>query len=139
MYCNNYLPTIYFPRSLNAINPSNTLFIHNSLLLLSKPIIPKLFLLQYTQQYIYNTFYYPLCQVILSSQFTTISLQNILISLSHSLSKMAPTVCVMDASGELGSTLVERLLQRGYTVHAVVQSQGIYIYMCVCVCVCVYY
>ncbi|EXB64916.1 Bifunctional dihydroflavonol 4-reductase/flavanone 4-reductase [Morus notabilis] len=32
------------------------------------------------------------------------------------------TVCVMDASGELGSSLVERLLQRGYTVHAVVQS-----------------
>lgn len=31
------------------------------------------------------------------------------------------TVCVMDASGRLGSTLVERLLQRGYTVHAAVQ------------------
>lgn len=35
---------------------------------------------------------------------------------------MAQTVCVMDASGELGSSLVERLLQRGYAVHAVVQS-----------------
>ena len=34
------------------------------------------------------------------------------------------TVCVMDASGRLGSTLVERLLQRGYTVHAAVQHHG---------------
>ncbi|CAK9166020.1 unnamed protein product [Ilex paraguariensis] len=33
-------------------------------------------------------------------------------------------VCVMDASGRLGSTLVHRLLQRGYTVHATVQNQG---------------
>ncbi|XVE65311.1 hypothetical protein DITRI_Ditri07aG0170800 [Diplodiscus trichospermus] len=32
-------------------------------------------------------------------------------------------VCVMDASGRLGSTLVERLLQRGYTVHAAVQGR----------------
>ncbi|KAK6947407.1 NAD-dependent epimerase/dehydratase [Dillenia turbinata] len=32
------------------------------------------------------------------------------------------TVCVMDASGRLGSSLVERLLQRGYTVHAAVQN-----------------
>ncbi|KAE8055635.1 hypothetical protein FH972_012463 [Carpinus fangiana] len=30
-------------------------------------------------------------------------------------------VCVMDASGRLGSTIVLRLLQRGYTVHAAVQ------------------
>ncbi|KAK9275728.1 hypothetical protein L1049_022996 [Liquidambar formosana] len=34
------------------------------------------------------------------------------------------TVCVMDASGRLGSSLVERLLQRGYTVHAAVQNHG---------------
>ncbi|OMO77313.1 hypothetical protein CCACVL1_15083 [Corchorus capsularis] len=33
-------------------------------------------------------------------------------------------VCVMDASGCLGSTLVQRLLQRGYTVHAAVQRHG---------------
>ncbi|KAI5639551.1 hypothetical protein M9H77_00626 [Catharanthus roseus] len=33
-------------------------------------------------------------------------------------------VCVMDASGQLGSALVQRLLKRGYTVHAVVQGQG---------------
>lgn len=33
-------------------------------------------------------------------------------------------VCVMDASGRLGSTLVERLLHRGYTVHAAVQGHG---------------
>ncbi|XVF13645.1 hypothetical protein REPUB_Repub08aG0225600 [Reevesia pubescens] len=33
-------------------------------------------------------------------------------------------VCVMDASGRLGSTLVQRLLQRGYTVHAAVQGHG---------------
>ncbi|KAH6766625.1 hypothetical protein C2S52_017608 [Perilla frutescens var. hirtella] len=32
------------------------------------------------------------------------------------------TVCVMDASGRLGSALVHRLLQRGYTVHAAIHS-----------------
>ncbi|XP_042011696.1 cinnamoyl-CoA reductase-like SNL6 [Salvia splendens] len=32
------------------------------------------------------------------------------------------TVCVMDASGRLGSALVHRLLRRGYTVHAAVHS-----------------
>ncbi|KAK3041574.1 hypothetical protein RJ639_000708 [Escallonia herrerae] len=32
------------------------------------------------------------------------------------------TVCVMDASGRLGSSLVKKLLQRGYTVHAAVQN-----------------
>ncbi|KAL2901368.1 Cinnamoyl-CoA reductase-like SNL6 [Bienertia sinuspersici] len=34
------------------------------------------------------------------------------------------TVCVMDASGCLGSSLVKRLLQRGYIVHAAVQPHG---------------
>ncbi|KAJ0078751.1 hypothetical protein Patl1_23727 [Pistacia atlantica] len=34
------------------------------------------------------------------------------------------TVCVMDASGHLGSSLVHRLLHRGYTVHAAVQTHG---------------
>ena len=34
------------------------------------------------------------------------------------------TVCVMDASGELGLGLVKSLIQRGYTVHAVVQNHG---------------
>ncbi|KAK4793793.1 hypothetical protein SAY86_011787 [Trapa natans] len=34
------------------------------------------------------------------------------------------TVCVMDASGRLGSNLVERLLRLGYTVHAAIQKQG---------------
>ncbi|XP_030500434.1 cinnamoyl-CoA reductase-like SNL6 [Cannabis sativa] len=34
------------------------------------------------------------------------------------------TVCVMDASGRLGSNLVNRLIQRGYTVHAAIQSHG---------------
>ncbi|XP_073314893.1 phenylacetaldehyde reductase [Primulina huaijiensis] len=34
------------------------------------------------------------------------------------------TVCVMDASGQLGSALVHRLLQRGYTVHAAVHNHG---------------
>lgn len=34
------------------------------------------------------------------------------------------TVCVMDASGCLGSSLVRRLLQRGYIVHAAVQPHG---------------
>ncbi|KAJ0053349.1 hypothetical protein Pint_03456 [Pistacia integerrima] len=35
------------------------------------------------------------------------------------------TVCVMDASGYLGSTLVHRLLQRGCIVHAAVQNHGL--------------
>ncbi|KAJ4721096.1 putative Cinnamoyl-CoA reductase [Melia azedarach] len=34
------------------------------------------------------------------------------------------TVCVMDASGHLGSALVRRLLHRGYAVHAAVQNHG---------------
>ncbi|GAV80912.1 NAD_binding_10 domain-containing protein [Cephalotus follicularis] len=34
------------------------------------------------------------------------------------------TVCVMDASGRLGSTLVQHLLQRGYNVNAAVQTSG---------------
>lgn len=34
------------------------------------------------------------------------------------------TVCVMDASSHFGLTLVQRLLQRGYTVHASVQKYG---------------
>ncbi|XAR70644.1 Cinnamoyl-CoA reductase [Bertholletia excelsa] len=34
------------------------------------------------------------------------------------------TICVMDASGRLGSALVRRLLRRGYTVHAAVQNHG---------------
>ncbi|KAJ6712092.1 hypothetical protein OIU79_008329 [Salix purpurea] len=34
------------------------------------------------------------------------------------------TVCVMDAAGNLGLSLVERLLQRGYTVHAAVQNHN---------------
>ncbi|KAK9927984.1 hypothetical protein M0R45_025142 [Rubus argutus] len=34
------------------------------------------------------------------------------------------TVCVMDASGHLGSTLAQRLVHRGYTVHAALQSHG---------------
>ncbi|GMN44156.1 hypothetical protein TIFTF001_013355 [Ficus carica] len=40
---------------------------------------------------------------------------------------MAPankTVCVMDASGRLGSSLVHRLLHRGYTVHAALHCHG---------------
>ncbi|KAF8379057.1 hypothetical protein HHK36_028484 [Tetracentron sinense] len=41
-----------------------------------------------------------------------------------SLNPTPKTVCVMDASGRLGSSLVERLLQKGYTVHAAVQTHG---------------
>ncbi|EOY10142.1 NAD(P)-binding Rossmann-fold superfamily protein, putative [Theobroma cacao] len=36
----------------------------------------------------------------------------------------ARAVCVMDASGHLGSALVHLLLHRGYTVHAAVQHHG---------------
>ncbi|KAJ8631982.1 hypothetical protein MRB53_025318 [Persea americana] len=38
----------------------------------------------------------------------------------------AKTVCVMDASGYLGTHLVQSLLHRGYTVHAAVQNHGDY-------------
>ncbi|XP_050225804.1 cinnamoyl-CoA reductase-like SNL6 [Mercurialis annua] len=34
------------------------------------------------------------------------------------------TVCVMDASSRLGTTLVHRLLKRGYIVHAAMQNHG---------------
>ncbi|XP_071721993.1 cinnamoyl-CoA reductase-like SNL6 [Rutidosis leptorrhynchoides] len=40
------------------------------------------------------------------------------------VSSSISTVCVMDASGRLGSGLVGRLLQQGYSVHAAVQNYG---------------
>lgn len=40
------------------------------------------------------------------------------------MSPAAGSVCVMDASTQLGSSLVEGLLRRGYTVHAAVQGHG---------------
>ncbi|KAI5325543.1 PREDICTED: cinnamoyl-CoA reductase [Prunus dulcis] len=42
---------------------------------------------------------------------------------SDSFNQTSNTVCVMDASGHVGTTLTERLLQRGYTVHAALQSR----------------
>lgn len=39
-------------------------------------------------------------------------------------SSSSKTVCVMDAGGSLGSALVHRLLQRGYFVHAAINSHG---------------
>ncbi|KAK7386655.1 hypothetical protein VNO78_26989 [Psophocarpus tetragonolobus] len=44
--------------------------------------------------------------------------------MAPSFDHSANTVCVMDASGPLGTSLVQRLLQRGYNVHASVQSHG---------------
>ncbi|EEF42390.1 cinnamoyl-CoA reductase, putative [Ricinus communis] len=41
-----------------------------------------------------------------------------------SFSESSQTVCVMDASGRLGTTLVHKLLKRGYTVHAAVHNHG---------------
>ncbi|XP_062150492.1 cinnamoyl-CoA reductase-like SNL6 [Alnus glutinosa] len=41
-----------------------------------------------------------------------------------SFNQNSKTVCVMDASGRLGSALVQHLLHRGYTVHAAVQNHG---------------
>ncbi|OVA02919.1 3-beta hydroxysteroid dehydrogenase/isomerase [Macleaya cordata] len=41
-----------------------------------------------------------------------------------SLHQTSKRVCVMDASGRLGSSLVERLLQRGYMVNAAVCTHG---------------
>lgn len=43
------------------------------------------------------------------------------------LDHQSRTVCVMDASGHLGTTLVQRLLNMGYTVHAAVQNHGWYL------------
>ncbi|XP_021725851.1 cinnamoyl-CoA reductase 2-like [Chenopodium quinoa] len=40
------------------------------------------------------------------------------------ISREQKTVCVMDASGSLGSELVKTLLQRGYFVHAALQSHS---------------
>ncbi|KAM7254055.1 hypothetical protein ACFE04_031737 [Oxalis oulophora] len=42
----------------------------------------------------------------------------------ESVHRQFGTVCVMDASGRLGSGLIDCLLQRGYTVHAAVQNHG---------------
>ncbi|KAF6140933.1 hypothetical protein GIB67_030144 [Kingdonia uniflora] len=42
-----------------------------------------------------------------------------------SFEQTSKKVCVMDASGRLGSSLVDRLLQRGYIVHAAIQNNGI--------------
>ncbi|KAI4314493.1 hypothetical protein L6164_027396 [Bauhinia variegata] len=44
--------------------------------------------------------------------------------MAPSFHQTANTVCVMDASTQLGFTLVEQLLQRGYIVHASVQQHG---------------
>ncbi|KDP39532.1 hypothetical protein JCGZ_02552 [Jatropha curcas] len=41
-----------------------------------------------------------------------------------SFNESSKTICVMDASGCLGTNLVLRLLHRGYTVHAAVQNHG---------------
>ncbi|KAJ6383891.1 hypothetical protein OIU78_027234 [Salix suchowensis] len=41
-----------------------------------------------------------------------------------SFDQTSRTVCVMDASGRLGSSIVHRLLQRGYSVHAAVQNHA---------------
>ncbi|KAJ8538720.1 hypothetical protein K7X08_030016 [Anisodus acutangulus] len=41
-----------------------------------------------------------------------------------SLCCISNTVCVMDASSRLGSSLVIRLLERGFTVHAAIQNHG---------------
>nr|ACU20635.1 unknown [Glycine max] len=44
--------------------------------------------------------------------------------MAPSFDQSASTVCVMDASGQLGASLVQQLLLRGYHVHASVQSHG---------------
>lgn len=44
--------------------------------------------------------------------------------MAPSFHQSSSVVCVMDASGRLGSSLVQRLLQRGYTVHAALQQHG---------------
>ncbi|KAG5001499.1 hypothetical protein AAZX31_08G262900 [Glycine max] len=44
--------------------------------------------------------------------------------MAPSFDQSANTVCVMDASGQLGASLVQQLLLRGYHVHASVQSHG---------------
>ncbi|WCJ27774.1 NAD(P)-binding Rossmann-fold superfamily protein [Euphorbia peplus] len=43
---------------------------------------------------------------------------------ADSFNECSTTVCVMDASGVLGTSLVHTLLHRGYTVHAAVQNHG---------------
>lgn len=44
--------------------------------------------------------------------------------MAPALLETSKNVCVMDASGFLGSNLVDALIQRGYTVHAAVQNHG---------------
>ena len=45
---------------------------------------------------------------------------------ADSFNQTSKTVCVMDASGRLGSSIVHRLLQRGYSVHAALQNHGLF-------------
>ncbi|MCL7023889.1 hypothetical protein MKW94_010348 [Papaver nudicaule] len=45
-------------------------------------------------------------------------------SIDHEEEEPKRVVCVMDASGRLGASLVERLLQRNYIVHAAVCTHG---------------
>jgi len=52
------------------------------------------------------------------------SLQFTLTAMAPSFDTTTQTVCVMDASGHLGFNLVQRLLHRGYTVHASIQKYG---------------
>lgn len=42
----------------------------------------------------------------------------------ESASAAGKSVCVMDAAGPLGHALVDRLLRRGYTVHAATYARG---------------
>ena len=47
---------------------------------------------------------------------------------SHSVATANTTVCVTGATGFIGSWLVMRLLQRGYTVRATVRDPGEFYY-----------
>ncbi|KAG4968416.1 hypothetical protein JHK87_034067 [Glycine soja] len=50
--------------------------------------------------------------------------RNYKLSMAPSFDISTHTICMMDASGHLGFSLVQRLLQRGHTIHASVQKYG---------------
>ncbi|XP_020673358.1 cinnamoyl-CoA reductase-like SNL6 [Dendrobium catenatum] len=53
------------------------------------------------------------------------SSSSVLFSMAPSIgSQEAKTICVMDASSRIGAALVDRLLRRGYTIHAAAFGRG---------------
>ena len=119
----SFLP-IYPPHSLNAWPPlSSLLSINLRILTLSTLVFSsiKSTITTHTN----NRPFTSNCTSLFSSLNSVDS--EVTTTMAPSFDQTAHAVCVMDASGHLGFGLVQRLLQRGYTVHASVQEDGNYL------------